>query len=409
MIWATPLVKAEEPLWAKGILLESGSDRYVLCTVDWCEICNETDLAFRESLAAGAGTTASRVVVHSVHQHASAYADKGAHDLLDKASNPPLHLSDKFLEDLSARLGKAAQEARGRLEPFDRVGLGEARVERVASTRRLRGEDGKIIVRFSGGGADPKLAEAPEGPIDPLLKTITLSMGEQPLARLHYYATHPQTFCCDGRASADFVGAAREALERKEGAFQLYFTGCAGDVTAGKYNDGSPKARADLGERLLAGMEAAIRATRFGPAPAVVWRTAPLSLPLRRDKGYAPEDLRAKLLNTKGSDGSRVYAGAMALSFVERAARPLDVSSLELGGVRILHLPGEPMLDFQLFAQKLKPEGFVAVAGYCDCGPGYVCTDAAYVEGGYEPTASNAAPGSEALLKKAIRDCMEGR
>jgi hypothetical protein len=62
------------------------------------------------------------------------------------------------------------------------------------------------------------------------------------------------------------------------------------------------------------------------------------------------------------------------------------------------------MLEFQKYAQRLRPDRFVAVAGYFDCGPGYICTDAAFVEGGYEPTAANAGIGSEGKLKTAIRD-----
>ena len=44
----------------------------------------------------------------------------------------------------------------------------------------------------------------------------------------------------------------------------------------------------------------------------------------------------------------------------------------------------------------------MAVAGYGDGGPGYLCTEAAYPEGGYEPTASLVAPKSEAIVKQAI-------
>jgi len=67
-----------------------------------------------------------------------------------------------------------------------------------------------------------------------------------------------------------------------------------------------------------------------------------------------------------------------------------------------LHLPGEPMVCFQLFAQGLKPLDFVAVAGYGDCGPSYICPEQAHRDGGYEPTDSNVKPESEALMKKAI-------
>ena len=85
-------------------------------------------------------------------------------------------------------------------------------------------------------------------------------------------------------------------------------------------------------------------------------------------------------------------------------AQPIDREiRLAFWKVHILHLPGEPMLDFQLFAQQARPCDFVAVAGYGDCGSAYICTDKAIAEGGYEPSASNVGPGSEMLLKNGIQ------
>jgi len=403
LVWATKLVKVEDPLLAKGIVLEDGADRYVLCALDWCLVGNDTELSFRKTLAEAAGTDPARVAIQCIHQHAAPYADEGAHRLLDAAPKPLPHLSTKFLDTVRERLAGAAREAAGRLEPFDHVGTGQAKAQRIASARRLRDENGRPLTRYSGAAKDPKMAQAPEGPIDPWLKTVTLARGNKPLVRLHYYATHPQTFCCDGRASADFVGLAREAVEQQEKVFQIYFTGCSGDITAGKYNDGSARAQAELRQQLKSAMEAAIAQTRFERARSLLWRTQSLTLPLRADHDQIAAQSRAWLDNPAQPDGLRVYQGAMRLAFFERMSRPIQVSSLQIGKIHILHLPGEPMLDFQLFAQQAKPREFVAVAGCGDCGPAYLCTDKAFVEGGYEPSAANAGPGSAALLKNAIQ------
>jgi hypothetical protein len=403
LVWAVKLVKVEEPLLAKGIVLADGTNRYVLCAIDWCLLANESELSFRKTLATATGTEPARVAIQCIHQHAAPYADEGAHRLLDAAPTPLPHLTQKFLDAVRVRLAGAAQEAAAHLEPFDRVGSGQAKAERIASARRLRDEEGRMLTRWSSGAKDPKMAQAPEGLIDPWLKTITLARGDKPLVRLHYYATHPQTFCCDGRASADFVGLAREAVERQDKVFQIYFTGCSGDVTAGKYSDGSPKAMAELAQHLKSAMLASIAETRFAPAKSAVWRTHSLTLPLRADKEQVTAQSRAWLENPAQPDGLRAYEGAMRISFVERLDRPIQISSLQLGNVHIVHLPGEPMLDYQLFAQQAKPRDFVAVAGYGDCGPAYICTDQALAEGGYEPSASNVGKGSEALLKKAIQ------
>jgi hypothetical protein len=194
--------------------------------------------------------------------------------------------------------------------------------------------------------------------------------------------------------SADFVGAAREKVEQSTGVFQVYFTGCSGDVTAGKYNDGSEAARKQLAVRLEEGMRAAADATRFAPAGPLAWRTAEFRLP--------PKTKLPNLDNSEKRDGQDLYRAALALSFHQRT-RPLEATVLALGKVRILHLPGEPMLEFQKFAQAQRPQSFVAVAGYGDISPGYMCTDEAHRQGGYEPSASNGGPGTEAAVKQAIR------
>ena len=62
----------------------------------------------------------------------------------------------------------------------------------------------------------------------------------------------------------------------------------------------------------------------------------------------------------------------------------------------------ETFIEDQLYAQSLRPKDFVAVAAYGQGGPGYVCTDVAYGEGGYEPVDSLVGPPLESDLKAAI-------
>ena len=87
-----------------------------------------------------------------------------------------------------------------------------------------------------------------------------------------------------------------------------------------------------------------------------------------------------------------------------RAHDTIDVGCLRLGRSRILHLPGELFVEYQLAAQQLRPDLFVALAAYGDYAPGYIGTEVAYPQGGYEtgPRASLVAPSgrwmSSALL-----------
>lgn len=392
-IWVTPVTKVDDPLWAKGVVLEDAGTRYVLCSIDWCGIGGSVHRLFRQKVAKAAGTDVARVAIHAVHQHAAPYIDGDAYTVLGGLPHPPLRMSDAYLERLTDNLAKAVREAAGRLEPFDRVGMGEARVDRVASARRIL-VDGKIVIRFSGSGKDPQLAALPEGDIDGAVRTITLARGRRPLVRLHYYATHPQTFCCDGRVSGDFVNQSREALENKEKVPQIYFTGAAGDVTVGKYNDGSVAARDGLAQRLQAGLEASIQSTIYQAAGPIRWKTAAVRLPAKP----APE------LSPSG-DGVAQYRAALGIAFARRQ-EPLEAQLLEIGPAAVLHLPGEPMLEFQKYARGVRPRSFVAVAGYGDITPGYLCTDEAHAQGGYEPGAAYGGVGTESALKKVIQQLL---
>lgn len=395
-----PMEIIDSPLLAKGIVLDDGGQRYVVCAVDWCEICNSTYALFCRKIAEGAGTSTARVAVHSNHQQAAPVADMDAIRLLQQTTNPPPLPDLKVFEEMAERVGTTVKESLGRLQPFDRIGAGEGKVEQVGSTRRVIGKDGKLRARYSYI-KDVALRGDPEGVIDPMLKTITLAQGEKPLVRLHYYACHPQNLADNRNVGYDFPGIARETLEKQEGVFQVYFTACGGDVLVGKYNDGTPAIQKVFAERMLAGMQAAIAATRFAPAESIMWRSAELKLPLYAPPGRTPEENRARMSDGK-LDAARRIDAAMRLAFADRIDQPLPMTSLQIGRVHLLDLSGEALVDFQLFAQQAAPGEFVAVAANADFGPASVCTDKQYEEGGPEVTDANVGPGSEALMKAAI-------
>ena len=327
LIWTTPVKTIEDPLLAKGIVLDDGKARYVLCAVDWCGLCNSSHRLFRTKLAVAVGTDAARVMVHTVHQHTAPYVDGDAQRLLDRTEKPIRYVDLKALEGFADRVGAAAKQSLDHFQDVDQIGMGQAKVDRVASSRRVitPGRQDPRPLQF--GGKDPAMRALPEGFIDPYLKTITLARGDKPIVRIHYYATHPQSFYGDPRASSDVPGFARERLQKKENVFQMYFDGCGGDVTFGKYNDGTRAARDELTARLFAGMEAAVAATRYVPAGPLRWRSVPLVFPLPADIEKVLSRSKATLENPQLTDVARVTA-ATRVTFANRIKEPMDASVL---------------------------------------------------------------------------------
>ncbi|NLX54966.1 MAG: hypothetical protein GXY58_07630, partial [Planctomycetaceae bacterium] len=72
-----PLATVETPLLAKGIVLDDGQQRVVLCAIDWCGLSGPAHRLVCEKLAAGAETDLSLVTVHTVHQHTAPYVETG--------------------------------------------------------------------------------------------------------------------------------------------------------------------------------------------------------------------------------------------------------------------------------------------------------------------------------------------
>ncbi len=400
----------QDPLSARGIVLLGAGQPIVLCAVDWIGIGNTGQDEWRSQLANAAGTTPDRVTVHTLHQHDGCRCDFRAAELLAARGLSGQYYDAAFAREVIGRAAQAVTQALRDARPVTHLGVGQAQVEKVASNRRILGPDGKVkIVRYSKS-TKPEAIAAPEGVIDPHLRTISFFQGEQPLVALSYYACHPQSYYGKGDVTAEFVGLAR-AQRQKElpGVPQVYFNGAAGNVAAGKYNDGSPEMRVTLTQRVAAAMRQAWENTVRTPIAAsdVQWRVCPVRLPLAEH--FSAEALQATL-NDPQSTPRQCMSAATDLAWVERAlaGRSIDLSCLRLGNAYILHMPGELFVEYQLAAQAMRPNDTVCMAAYGDYGPSYIGTEIAYSQGGYETSrnASNVAPGSEKVLLRAMRELL---
>src|SRR5262245_6151943 len=229
--WIEPARGVDDPLYPLGVILLGVGRPVVLCAVDWCGIRNDAHLQWQQALADAAHTTPENVAVHCVHPHNAPFADVEAEKLIQSA-HAPSSLDLAFFADVVKRVAAAAKAALADTKRFTHVGAGRAKVEKVASTRRVLGPDARVkFVRTSATKNSEARAE-PEGLIDPWLRTLSFWDGDRPLAALHYYATHPMSYYGDGRVSADFCGLARQKRQDDDAAvFQAYFTGCAGNIT----------------------------------------------------------------------------------------------------------------------------------------------------------------------------------
>jgi len=268
------------------------------------------------------------------------------------------------------------------------IGHGKAEVYKVASNRRILGPNRDTVeaTRYTSC-VDSALRAEPEGVIDPVVSLVSFWNNDEPVAVLSYYATHPQSYYRTGIPNPDFPGIARFLRQLAvPDALHIHFTGAGGNIGAGKYNDGSHENRGILAKRLADGMKRAWKSTKLQPISpkSVGWDVKPVVLPADTTKDNP---------------------------YVERykSGKKIDLQCLTLGPIRILHLPAELCIEYQLAAKAMRPELFVAIAAYGDYGPSYIPPAVAFERGGYEAGAAGVTPEAEEILMEAIRKLLNVR
>jgi hypothetical protein len=388
-------------LRARGIVLLGAEEPIVLCAVDWIGIGNESHDAFREVLARAAHTVPGRVAVHTIHQHDAPGCDFTTERIALSLGAEPRRYESTFQREVLVELEKAVTAALEKTEAITHFGLGSAPVYEVASNRRLLDENGKVRVTRFTSCPDPEMRAEPEGLIDPEVSLVSFWKEETPLAVLSYYATHPQSYYRTGIPNPDFPGLARFFRQLEvPSALHVHFNGAGSNLGAGKYNDGSRENRLILAQRLADGMKRAWEDTERFPisADVVGWEADLVTLPT--GPWLTREIIEARFNDQP--DPARILGSASKLAWLERqeSCHQFDITCLSLGKARILHMPGELFVEYQLAAKKQRPDLFVAMAAYGDYSPGYIGTAIAYEQGGYETSeaASNVAPEVEQVL-----------
>ena len=405
----TPVKSILDPLFARGFVLRGAGKPIVIVSVDWCEIRNGAYDRWRSRIAEAIGTDSVRVLLNANHQHDAPIADLEAQELLEAHGNGAAICDRAFHERIVIRVAEAAKASLRTAQPVTHIGTGQARVDGVASNRRYTAKDGTIRYDRMSATRDAAIREADAGTIDPNLKTLSFWNGATPLVFWSAYATHPMSYYGRGEVSADFIGLARRKRQSDTpGPMQIYSSGCSGNVTAGKFNDGSLENRPVLAERIANAMKAAADATVKHPLKSISFRSEPLVLEPRSTAGFSEAELMTKL-KTDPKPFGRCLA-ALGLSWLKQcqAKRPIDLPVVDFGPAQFALMPAESYVEFQLAAQALRPDSFVMVAGYGECGPGYIPIERAWRErDGNLSDWCWVAEGSEARMTEAIQKALK--
>jgi hypothetical protein len=396
-----PNDRVETPIYVSGVVLDDGKTRAVWVSCDYIYICGESYDRWVEAIAKQANTVKENVFLHAVHQHdsirwAPEYNPKPGED-------GPLVVSPEYcaksLKDISEAVAKAVS---GSWQSVGKLLTAETRLGGLAANRRLVDENGQFAHTRYSGKNPPELRAFPVGKIDPILRTVCFENTEgQRIVALHFYATHPMAAYNRRMVSTDVPGAALRHVQENDHsvALNIYFTGCGGDITLGKYNlTGDIRSIEQLGERLGDGILQNLRHLEEQPIGPLEVKRVAVEVPFTPALPPASE-----------YSGEHALERRYLLETMDRW-RHSSVARMSIGPrVHFLSFAfGEIFVDYQLYAQSLIPEHFLATASYGNGVYWYIPTKSAFEEnGGYETSdrACVVTPEIDGILREALRQC----
>ena len=293
-----PVKEIVDPLFAHGFVLQGVGKPVAFVALDWCEIRNGAYELFRETIAKAIGTEAGsrHALLHCISTTRRSPTSKH-NNCWRSTRRRARSATSRFSRRRSAASRTPRRNRLKDAKPVTHIGTGEAKVEKVASNRRYIDADGKVQYNRMSATRDAKIRDAEEGTIDPFLKTLSFWNGDTPLLGALGLRHASDELLRQGRRLGRLRRPGPQAPPGRHcrSVFQMYASGCSGNVTAGKYNDGDPDNRAVLAERMHAAMAAAWKATKKTPVKDVAFRSVPLSLEARSSAGFSEEELTKRL------------------------------------------------------------------------------------------------------------------
>jgi len=226
---------ANDPLYARALVLSDGTTTAVLITVD--------------AVAIG-------VIGPIKNDYLSKVRTKLEQELKIKPENVLInasHCHGIVCGDVDERTFKAVQAATQNMVPVN-VGAGVGHENRISENRRLKLKNGKELDVRHAYSLPPDEEVAEVGPIDPQIGILRLDRQDgRTLAVVYNFACHPIMGVPSGGNTADVTGFSSKVIEDNlsEGTVALFVQGCGGDINPVMYKDvENPRNAETLGNML---------------------------------------------------------------------------------------------------------------------------------------------------------------
>ncbi|MGH2459712.1 MAG: hypothetical protein ACRDIY_12685 [Chloroflexota bacterium] len=386
-------VTIHDPLNARALVLDDGTTRVALVACDLISHRRPTILKARELAEAATGIPARNILIAASHTHTGPPIARGLSWDLDQdyARMLPRHLASAVaLADQARQPGQVA--------------VGSGWEPSASHNRRFLKKDGTAQMHPPKG--DPAFV-GPEGPDDPEVGVL-VARGEhgQLLGAIVNYTSHPIVVGHELAVSADYPGYLVRAVEAVEGGpgKVLFINGAFGnicpiDVYDLKHREYGWAWAERVGKTIAAEAIRVIETTDPLESPRIRVASTEVELGIRSADDAQIEAARA--LRARGEIVWRgdmtpeeraahrewVYANEIILLAEERAQSPTvraEVQAIAIGDAAFVSAPGELFVEFGHEIKRRSPFLHTYIAGMANDCAGYIPTEHAMRNGGYE-------------------------
>lgn len=390
-----------DDLYARAMVLREGNTTIALISVDLLYTpLDEITSPVRRRICEKTGIPETHVMICATHTHSGP-------EVFTLSKFPPEQrisaskTDQSYLNILIRKMADSVMMANQNIQSV-KIGLAKSELPDLVFNRRTKTPDGSIVMTWSVTAEEAATRKIRTNPDD--LTTVSFSMSKNPvlsfgpveagvwilrvedaddrlIGSILNYACHPVCIypSMPTTISADYPGDAVTFVEETEGGICLFTLGTAGDMVP--YQRGLD-AHKRIGRSL--GADAVERLQYVPTSDALTVDSA------RKDVRFPAKNIPSPVKQDKPDEDNETIQ--------------TEIQILRIGEVYILGLPGEVLAEIGLEIRKRANVEKLIMVSLCNDAIGYVCHNAAYEEGGYEPgTATHLAQGAgEIMVKESL-------
>ncbi len=340
-----PFESVRLPLKARVLVIRSNHESIAIVSLDLLSL-NDTSVGgwdeFKQSIAGV--VDAEKIIVCYTHTH-SAPESGAISDLYLTASYR------NWLNDVQQKIKQSIEQAFYNAVACN-VAVTSGLLEGYSLQRRIKTDKG-IVMSDSVQPIAKELLDRP--PVDRRIRSVHFhSIQKNGVATMVHAICHPVHEMCMPQVSAEFPGEMCKVMElSSENGMPLFLNGAAGDTNPPTVS--------------------------MGPQYAQQHGMAIAGLVKKSKQQLMPEI--ASLAFVHDRIQLKIRPGSNVANELDALAR---INAVRIGSLAIVFLPGEPFVETALDIEDNSPFDHTLVVGFSENNIGYVPTQEAFNEGGYE-------------------------